>query len=245
MKLPVMDTNGTPQGAVEVSDLLFAVPMNTSLVHQAMVRQRANARQGTSSTKTRAYVSGGGAKPRPQKHTGRARQGSIRAPQWRGGGVTFGPRVRSYRQRMPKKMRRLAIRCLLSDKVRESRLTLLEALDLPEVKTKEMKRILQALDADSSVLLVTGEVNETVVRAASNLQRVKTLPAPNLNVVDLLDHDRLIMTVDAVRKAEALWAGGATSGEPVAGPGQDGADQPENEEEDKPTDQGSVNGGQV
>ena len=142
-------------------------------------------------------------------------------------------------------MRRLAIRCLLSDKVRESRLTLLEALDLPQVKTREMKQILHALDADSSVLLVTSEVDETVVRAASNLQRVKTLPAPNLNVVDLLDHDQLIMTVGAVRKAEELWAGGTTSAELVADPGQGSADKPKKEAEESPTDQGSVNKGKV
>lgn len=205
-------------GTLEVSDLLFAVPMNTSVVHQAMVRQRANARRGTSSTKTRGEVSGGGIKPRPQKHSGRSRQGSIRAPQWRGGGIVFGPHPRSYRQRMPKKMRRLAIRCVLSDKVRENQLTLVQALDLPQSKTQEMKRILQTLGATSSVLLVTPEVDERVVLSARNLERVKTLPAPNLNVLDILDHSRLIMTVGAIRKAEELWAGGATVGEVVAAP---------------------------
>ena len=118
MELTVLNIEGTQTGTLDVSDLLFGVPMNTSVVHQAMVSQRANARQGTSSTKTRGMVSGGGIKPRPQKHSGRSRQGSIRAPQWRHGGIVFGPSPRSYRQRLPKKMRRLAIRCLLSDKVR-------------------------------------------------------------------------------------------------------------------------------
>ena len=203
-------------GTLEVSDLLFGVAMNRSVVHQAMVRQRANGRQGTSSTKTRAEVSGGGAKPRPQKHSGRSRQGSIRSPQWRGGGIVFGPTPRSYRQRMPKKMRRLAIRCLLSDKAREDRLTLLQSLVLPEVKTSGMKEVLSSLEATSSVLLVTPLTDQNVVLSARNLERVKTLPANNLNVLDILEHDRLIMTVDAVRRVEELWGGGVTPAEVVS-----------------------------
>ena len=215
MQLPVVDNEGAPVGTLEVSDLLFGTAMNTSVVHQAMLWQRANARQGTANTKTRAQVSGGGAKPRPQKHTGRARQGSIRSPQWRGGGIVFGPNPRDFRQRMPKKMRRLAIRCLLSDKVREDQITLVQMLDLREAKTKEMKRILTALNATSGALLVTPQKDEKVVLSARNLERVTTLPAPNLNVLDLLRHNRLIMTVDAVRKAEETWAGGATPGDVV------------------------------
>ncbi|MEE8442394.1 MAG: 50S ribosomal protein L4 [Dehalococcoidia bacterium] len=218
MQLPVLDTQGTTVGTLEVSDLLLAVPMNMSVVHQAMVRQRANARSGTSSSKTRGQVSGGGAKPRPQKHTGRARAGTIRAPHWRGGGITFGPSPRSFRQRMPKKMRRLAIRCVLSDKVRENQLTLVQALEMPQPKTQEMKRILQALEANKSVLLVTPEADEMVIQSAKNLEKVRTLPASNLNVLDILDHDRLIMTVEAIRKAEELWGGGATVGDVVAVP---------------------------
>jgi len=211
-----MDIQGVAVGTLEVSDRLFGVPMNTSVVHQAMVGMRANARQGTSSTKTRAEVSGGGAKPRPQKHTGGARQGSIRAPQWRGGGIVFGPKPRSYRHAMPKKMRRLAIRCLVSDKTRENQLTLLDDFEAIGSKTQEMKRVLETLDANSSVLLVTHEVDKKVVLSARNIQRVKTLPAPNLNVLDLLDHDRVIMTVGAVRKIEELWGDGTTSGEIIA-----------------------------
>ena len=134
MQIPVVDTTGASVDTVEVSDFLFNVPMHTAVVHQATVRQQANARQGTSSTKTRAEVSGGGIKPRPQKHSGRSRQGSIRSPQWEGGGIVFGPKPRSYRQRIPKKMRRLAIRCLLSDKVRENRMTVLQSLDLADAK---------------------------------------------------------------------------------------------------------------
>ncbi|MBI4201026.1 MAG: 50S ribosomal protein L4 [Chloroflexi bacterium] len=220
MQLPVIDIRGASVGTLEVSEQLFGVPMNTSVVHQAMVMQLANLRQGTSSTKTRALVSGGGIKPRPQKHTGRARQGSIRAPQWKGGGIVFGPHPRSFRQRMPKKMRRLAIRCLLSGKVSEDRLTVVEALDIPEAKTREMKQLLQALNATARVLLVTPEKDERIVLAARNLDGVKTLPAPGLSTLDLLDCDRLIMTVGAVRKAEELWAGGATEGGVVSAAAQ-------------------------
>ncbi len=218
MQLPVVNIEGGSVGTLEVSDLLFGVPMNAAVVHQAMLYHRANARQGTASAKTRAMVSGGGAKPRPQKHTGRSRQGSTRSPQWRGGGVVFGPQPRSFRQRLPKKMRRLAIRCLLSDKVREDRLTLVQSIEIKENKTKEMKVILTALDATSSVLVVTPVTDEAVVRSSRNLPGVKTLPAPGVNVMDLLNHDRLVITVDAIRKAEELWGGGATPGDVVAAP---------------------------
>ena len=206
MELPVLDMQGETVGTLEVSDYLFGVPMNGPVVHQAMVRQRANARRGTSNTKTRAQVSGGGAKPRPQKSTGRARQGTIRAPHFRGGGVVFGPHPRSYRQRMPKKMRRLAIRCLLSDKVREERLAILQELHLPQAKTREMVRLLDTLKVSSSTLIVTPEAEQSVVLSAKNLPNVKTLPTSNLNVLDLLDHDRLIITVGGIRKAEEMWA---------------------------------------
>ncbi len=216
MQLPVVDIQGGSVGTLEVSDLLFGVPMNAAVVHQAMLYHRANARQGTASAKTRAMVSGGGAKPRPQKHTGRARQGSTRSPQWRGGGVVFGPQPRSFRQRLPKKMRRLAIRCLLSDKVREDRLTLVQSIEMKDARTRDMKGILTALDATSSVLVVTPGTDEAVVRSSQNLPGVKTLPAPSVNVMDLLNHDRLLITVDAIKKAEELWAGGATAGDVVA-----------------------------
>ena len=203
--LPVLDMQGDTVATLAVSGYLFGVPMNTAVVHQAMLMQRANARQGTHSVKTRADVSGGGAKPWRQKGTGRARQGSIRSPQWRGGGIVFGPNPRSYRQRMPKKMRRLAIRCLLSDKVREERLAILQELQFPQAKTREMKQFLDTLNVSSSILIVTPEATKPVVDSARNLPHVKTLPAANLNVLDLLNHDRLIMTVAAIRKAEELW----------------------------------------
>ena len=215
MQLSVQNMQGDAVGTLEVSDYLFDVPMNSFVVHQAMVMHRANARQGTSATKTRGQVAGGGAKPRPQKHTGRARQGTVSAPHYRGGGVVFGPHPRSYRQRMPKKMRRLAIRCLLSEKVRENNLAVLQDLQIPQAKTQEMKRLLDTLEISSSVLIVTHEVESSVVTSARNLQRVKTMPASNINVLDLLTYDRLVMTMEAIHKAEEVWAGGVTQQEMV------------------------------
>ncbi len=196
-------------------DDVFGVPMNQSLVHQVMVGQLANARQGSAATKTRGHVSGGGAKPRPQKHSGRARQGSIRSPQWRGGGVVFGPTPRSFRQRTPKRMRRQAMLAVLSDRAREGALVVLERLELESMKTKEMAEGLRALGAESSVLLVGDGADPAVLRCARNIPRVKMLPAALLNTVDLLNHRMLVMTVDAVRKAEATWGGPFTRrGEP-------------------------------
>ena len=218
MELPVLDMQGATVDSLAVSDHLFGVPMNAPVVHQAMLMQRANARQGTHSVKTRANVSGGGAKPWRQKGTGRARQGTIRAPHFRGGGVVFGPHPRSYRQRMPKKMRRLAIRCLLSDKFREERLAVLQELQIPQAKTKEMKQLLNTLNVFSSALIVTREAVSSVVSSARNLPQVKTLPAANLNVLDLLNHDRLIMTVAAIRRAEELWTQEAAPPEAEAPP---------------------------
>ena len=217
MKLPVKNIQGEVVGQTEVSDALVAVPMNQALLHQAMVMHQANQRQGTHSTKTRGQVSGGGRKPWAQKHTGRARQGSTRAPHWRKGGVVFGPHPRSYRQRMPKKMRRLAIRCALSDKVREERLTLLEGLTLEQPKTRVMAEVLRNLGVASSALVVMPQRNATVSQSLRNLQHIKALPANLLNVLDLLRYDHVIMTVDALRRAEALWASVTSTGEQPAG----------------------------
>ncbi|MBI4310401.1 MAG: 50S ribosomal protein L4 [Chloroflexi bacterium] len=213
MQLPLYDTTGATVGTVEVSDLLFNVPMRKDVVHQALARQLANGRQGTSNTKTRGEVSGGGIKPRPQKHSGKSRQGSIRSPQWRHGGIVFGPHPRTYRQRMPKKMRRLAIRCLLTDKAKDEKLTVVQGLDLSGAKTKEMWGILQALKVSSSVLVVTPQKDPNVLLSTRNLERVKALPATEINVADLLNHERLVMTVDALRQAEALWAKPGSKGQ--------------------------------
>jgi len=205
MQLPVYSLAGKVIKHIEVKDEVFAVPFNQAVVHQAMVRQRANTRQGTASTKTRSEVSGGGRKLFRQKHTGSARAGSRRSPLRRGGGVAFGPKPRNYRQAMPRKMRQLAIRCVLSEKARDGGLIVLEQLELDKPKTKEMVGILAGLRVDSSALIATSEVEENVVKSARNLPRIKTMPANLLNVVDLLSYKTLLMTETAVRKVEQLW----------------------------------------
>ena len=206
MLLPMCDSAGRAVDAIEVSDGLFGVPMNQALVHQVAVSHMANARQGTSATKTRGMVSGGGSKPWRQKHTGRARQGSTRSPQWRGGGVVFGPHPRDYTQRIPKKMNRGAIRCILSQKARDENLLIVKDIQLSQAKTKEMTRLLSNLGITSPALIVTSAPQRDVIVSARNLERVKTLPAPQINALDLLHHDRVVMTEDAVRRAESLWA---------------------------------------
>jgi len=212
MQAPVYDLTGEVVEHIEISDQVFGVPFNQAVVHQAMVRQRANARQGTASTKTRSEVSGSSRKLYRQKGTGMARAGSIRSPLRRGGGIIFGPKPRSYRQAMPKKMRRLALRCVLSAKTRDGELMILESLRLDEPKTKEMVRILTALKVDSSALIVTSEPEGNVVKSARNLVGIKTLPANLLNVVDILSYKVLLIEVAAVRKAEQLWGDGLTQG---------------------------------
>ena len=206
MRLPTCDSSGRAVEAIEVSDGLFGVPMNHALVHQVAVSHMANARQGTSSTKTRSMVSGGGAKPWRQKHTGRARQGSTRSPQWRGGGVVFGPHPRDYSQRIPKKMNRGAIRCILSQKARDEKILIVKDIRLEQARTREMVRLLANLGIDSPALIVTLAPQKDVILSAKNIKRVKTLPAPQLNPLDLLNHDRVVMTEEAVRRAESLWA---------------------------------------
>ena len=206
MELPVKNIKGEEVDRIEVSDSLFNAPMNAALVHQAMVMYRANQRQGTQDTKTRGQVSGGGRKPWRQKYTGRARQGSTRAPQWRHGGVAFGPHPRDYRQRMPAKMRRKALRCVLSEKARGERLIVVDRLEFPEARTKEMVQSLRNLGATGSTLVVSREKDEALIRSARNLQRVYTLPVELLNAGALLQRENILMSVDAVRRAEELWA---------------------------------------
>ena len=210
MQAAVYGLTGEVVEHIEISDQVFGVPFNQGVVHQAMVRQRANARQGTASTKTRGEVSGSNRKLYRQKGTGWARAGSIKSPLRRGGGIIFGPAPRSYRQAMPKKMRRLALRCVLSAKARDGELMILEALKLDEPKTKEMVQILTALKVDCSALIVTSEGEANLVKSARNLAGVKTLPANLLNVVDILSRKMLLMEVAAVRKAEQLWGGGSS-----------------------------------
>jgi len=205
VQVPVYSLSGEVVKHIEISDQVFAVPFNQAVVHQALVRQRANARQGTASTKTRGEVSGSSVKLFRQKHTGRARAGSRKSPLRRGGGITFGPHPRSYEQAIPKKMRQLALRCVLSAKASDGELKVVEQLKLEEPKTKEMVRILAALGVDSSALIATSEPEENVIKSARNLPRIKTIPANILNVVDILSYKMLLMTEAAVRKAEQLW----------------------------------------
>ena len=205
MELPVRNTRGEVTGTVEVSETLFDQPMNQALVHQASVMYQANRRRGTHSTKTRAEVSGGGRKPWPQKHTGRARQGSTRSPQWRHGGVAFGPKPRSYRKEMPRRMRHQALRCVLSEKARTGKLVLVEGLNVSTARTKEMIGLLQALGASRSTLIVTRDPDLNVVRSAHNVDKVWTLPVRLLNAYELLRRDGVIMSVEAVQEAQVLW----------------------------------------
>lgn len=205
MQIPVYSLTGEVVEQIEISDQVFAVPFNEGVVHQAMVRQQANARQGTASTKTRSEVSGSSRKLFRQKGTGFARAGSRRSPLRRGGGITFGPQPRSYRQAMPKKMRQLALKCALSAKARDEELKVLEELKLEEPKTKQMAQILTALGVDSPALIVTSEPEDSVVKSARNLKGIKTMPANLINVLDILSYKILLMTVTAVRKVEQLW----------------------------------------
>ncbi|MFQ6016267.1 MAG: 50S ribosomal protein L4 [Anaerolineae bacterium] len=206
MKLPVRDLTGKEVDQIELRDDVFNIPVNVPVMHQALVRQQANARLGTHKTKTRSEVSGGGRKPWRQKGTGRARHGSIREPQWRGGGIVFGPRPRSYRQRMPRKMRRLALKSALSAKVAEGQLIVLDQLEMSDPRTKEILQILDSLAVDSSALILLAEENHNVECSARNIPDVKTLRAQYLNVRDLLGYEYLIAPVEAVRAIEEVFA---------------------------------------
>jgi large subunit ribosomal protein L4 len=205
VKTPVYDLNGEVVEQVELSEAIFAIPFNGAAVHQAMVRQLGNERQGTASTKTRAEVSGSTRKLYAQKHTGRARRGDIKSPLLRGGGVVFGPKPRSYRQSMPKKMRRLALKCLLSAKIREGNMKLVQELDFKEPKTKDMVNVLSSLGIDSSALVVTAQSAPNVIRSAANLAEIKVVPSALINVLDLLSYEMLVATVPAVRNIEEIW----------------------------------------
>lgn len=205
VQVPVYNLSGEVVDHIEISDRVFAAPLNEGVVHQAMVRQQANARQGTNSAKTRGEVTGSSKKLFRQKGTGNARAGSRRSPLRRGGGITFGPKPRSYQQAMPKKMRQLALRCVLSAKARDEELKVLEDLKLDEPRTKQMVQILAALGADSSTLVITLESEENVIKSARNIKGIKTMPANLLNVLDILSHKMLLMPVAAVRKVEQIW----------------------------------------
>ena len=211
MYLPVKDMTGNQTGQIEVSDEVFGAPVNRSLMHQALVRQLSNARLGTHKTKTRGEVRGGGRKPWKQKGTGRARQGSIRASQWVGGGVAFGPLPRTYVKAMPKKMHRAALRSALSAKAGAGQIVVLDGLNLSVAKTKQAVTMLNALCLnDQNILFVVAEKDPNVDRSVRNLPTVKLLQSGYLNVRDLLGYDVLLMAKDAVERVEA-WLGTDTA----------------------------------
>jgi len=203
--VPVYSLNGEVVDQIELSPAVFDIPFNGAVVHQAMVGQLANKRHGTVSTKTRGDVKGSTRKLYRQKHTGRARRGDVKSPLLRGGGVVFGPKPRTYRQAMPRKMRKLALKCLLSSKVREGNIRLLQELDFEEPKTKSMINVLSSLGIDDSTLILTGQSTPNVVKSASNLPKVKVIPSDLVNVLDLLSYEILIATVPAIRNIEQIW----------------------------------------
>lgn len=204
MKADVMNLAGQSVDQVELSEPIFSIEPNRAVMHQALVRQLANARQGTQSTQTRAEVSRTGAKVWRQKGTGRARQGSRRGPHWVGGGVAFAPKPRSYSQRMPRKMRRLAIRSVLAAKAQANQLIVVDELNFAQPKTKQAADFLKSVDVQSAVLLTTND-NLNAKRSFYNLAEVKTLNWRYLNVRDLLSRDYLIMSLPVLRQIESLW----------------------------------------
>jgi large subunit ribosomal protein L4 len=205
VQVSVYNQTGKEVEKIELSDYVFGAPFNEAVVHQAMLRQQANARQGTASTKTRSEVAGSTRKLFKQKGTGNARAGSIKSGLRPGGGILFGPKPRDYRQAMPKKMRQLAIRCALSAKLRDNELVVVQELGFEAPKTKEMADVLKALEAKSTTLIVTDKPEGNVIKSARNIQGVKTMQSGLLNVIDILSHKKVLMTIAAARNAEELW----------------------------------------
>ncbi|UCH51130.1 MAG: 50S ribosomal protein L4 [Chloroflexota bacterium] len=205
MQVQVYNLKGKTTKQLEISDDVFAVPFNEAVVHQALVRQLANRRLGTVDTKKRGEVRGSTRKLFAQKHTGRARRGDIRSPMLVGGGVAFGPHPRSYRQALPRKMRLLALRCVLSAKAGSGELKIVDKLELDSPKTRAVLDMLIALGISDSAIIATAEVEANLIKSARNLMGVKTMLAPLLSVAELLSYKYIIMTVDAVRKVEELW----------------------------------------
>lgn len=205
-KVQVVNMQGSPVGELELDDYVFGIEPNTHVMHSAVVSQLASLRRGTHSTLLRGEVRGGGRKPWRQKGTGRARAGSIRSPLWRGGAVVFGPKPRDYGFSLPKKVRRLALRSALSSKVNEQQLIVLEDLSLNEAKTREIVKVLKALNLSKKTLIVTDELNETVDRSARNIDGVKVTRVEGLNVYEILKYDAVVMTKAAVTKTEEVLA---------------------------------------
>jgi large subunit ribosomal protein L4 len=212
VQVPVYNLAGEEVRKIKISDSVFGAPFNEAVVHQVMVGMQANARQGTASTKTRGEVVGSTRKLYRQKGTGNARAGSKKSPTRRGGGTAFGPKPRDYRQAIPKKLRRLALRCVLSSKAGEGDLKIIDAFDFTETKTKKMIEVLAALGIESSALIVTQKPEENVIKSARNIPEIITTPASVLNLLDIMSHKTLLMTEGAVRAAEELWGNGAKQG---------------------------------
>ena len=205
-KVDVYDIKGKKVSDVELAEAIFGIEPNEAIVHSVLVNYLANQRQGTQSTKTRAEVRGGGRKPWRQKGTGRARQGSIRAPQWVKGGIALGPKPRLYKYTVNKKERRLAIKSLLSSKVLEKELTVVDKLELAEIKTKTMVKALADLKVEGKTLIVLPENNKNVLMSARNIEGVKTITLNNINVFDLLKYNNLVLPLETVKKIEEVYA---------------------------------------
>ena len=205
-KVDVYNMQGKKVSDVELSEAVFGIEPNEAVVHSVLVNFLANQRQGTQSTKTRAEVRGGGKKPWRQKGTGRARQGSIRAPQWIKGGIALGPKPRSYSYRINKKEKQLAIRSLLSAKVLDNELTVVDKLEVEEAKTKVMAKALTDLKVEGKALIILADRNDNVLRSSRNIEGVKTIELNTINVFDLLNCNKLVLPLDTVKKLEEVYA---------------------------------------
>jgi large subunit ribosomal protein L4 len=205
-KVAVYNVSGSEVGEIELSDSVFGIEPNVHVLHSAVVMQQASLRAGTHKTKGRSEVRGGGRKPWKQKGTGRARQGSIRAPQWKGGGIVFGPTPRSYAYKLPKKVRRLALKSALSSKALDNDILVLDQLSFAAPKTKEIVALLKNLKSDRRTLVVTSEFDEIVALSARNIPGVKFVSAVGINVLDVMLHDKLIITKEAVEKVQEVFA---------------------------------------
>jgi large subunit ribosomal protein L4 len=205
-KVALLNVSGEQVGDIELSDNIFGAKINENVLHDAVKNYLANQRQGTQSAKTRAQVRGGGRKPWRQKGTGRARQGTIRAPHWVGGGTAFAPKPRSYRYELPKKVKRLAMKSALSSKVVDEDIIVIDELNMTAPKTKDMVNILNNLKIGKKALVVMGEKNENIIRSASNIPGISTTLATTLNVYDILNHEKFVVTKEALHKIEEVYA---------------------------------------
>ncbi|RHW33900.1 50S ribosomal protein L4 [Neobacillus notoginsengisoli] len=205
-KVALFNQNGSQVGEIELNDTVFGIEPNQHVLFEAILMQRASMRQGTHKTKIRSEVAGGGRKPWRQKGTGRARQGSIRSPQWKGGGIVFGPVPRSYSYKLPRKVRRLAIKSALSTKVQEENILVLESLAFDAPKTKDFVNVLKGLSVEKKALVVTADLDENVALSARNIPGITVVSANGISVLDVINHDKLIMTKAAVEKVEEVLA---------------------------------------